>query len=140
MSDSAENATNEQVSFDSVKFMKTFKKKLGNIDSQMLKRRKPINGFRHYYKPPNWKEGDEVLTFRYSEKTGKYNFGFAYEQAFAETMKDIAKNIKDFTVDLEVASELGGVADAVVSFFGIKENHEIKKSIGAFFGVALSSN
>jgi predicted DNA-binding protein len=131
MSDSAENATNEQVSLDSVRFSRSFFKKLDNIDGQMNKRRKTINGFNHYYKPPGWKEGDKVLTFSYNEKTGKYNKGYAYEQAFAETLKDIAKNIKDFVVELEVAGEEGGplnaVADAVVSFLGVKENHEIKK-------------
>ncbi len=144
MSDSAENATNEQVSFDSVRFSRSFFKKLDNIDGQMNKRRKTINGFNHYYKPPGWKEGDKVLTFSYNEKTGKYNKGYAYEQAFAETLKDIAKNIKDFVVELEVAGEEGGplnaVADAVVSFLGVKENHEIKKGLSAFFGSTLINN
>ena len=144
MSDSAENATNEQVSFDSVRFGKTMKKTLGNIDTQMRKRRKTINGFNYYYKPPGWKEGDKVLTFSYNEKTGKYNFGYAYEQAFAETLKDISKNIENFKVELEVAGEEGGplnaVADAIVSFMGVKENHEIKKSLSAFFGSTLINN
>ena len=144
MSDSAENATNEQVSFDSVRFSRSFFKKLDNIDGQMNKRRKTINGFNHYYKPPGWKEGDKVLTFSYNEKTGKYNKGYAYEQAFAETLKDVAKNIKDFVVELEVAGEEGGplnaVADAVVSFLGVKENHEIKKGLSAFFGSTLINN
>ena len=107
MSDSAENATNEQVSFDSVRFSRSFFKKLDNIDGQMNKRRKTINGFNHYYKPPGWKEGDKVLTFSYNEKTGKYNKGYAYEQAFAETLKDVAKNIKDFVVELEVGRDNG---------------------------------
>jgi hypothetical protein len=144
MSDSAENATNEQVSFDSVRFHKTMKKKLSNIDTQMRKRRKTINGFNYYYKPPGWKEGDKVLTFSYNEKTGKYNFGYAYEQAFAETLKDVSKNIENFKVELEVAGEEGGplnaVADAIVSFRGVKENHEIKKGLSAFFGSTLINN
>ena len=144
MSDSAENAANEQESFDSVRFHKTMKKTMSNIDSQMRKRRKTINGFNYYYKPPGWKEGDKVLTFSYNEKTGKYNFGYAYEQAFAETLKDISKNIENFKVELEVAGEEGGplnaVADAIVSFMGVKENHEIKKSLSAFFGSTLINN
>jgi len=137
MSDSAENATNEQVSFDSVKFMKTFKKKFNKIKGQMGKLKKPIDGFTHYYKPPGWKKGDKVLTFSYKEKTGKFNEGFAYEQAFAETLEEVGMNIKDFEVTLKVSGEEGGVADAQVSYLGEIENHEIKKSLSAFFGSTL---
>ena len=144
MSDSAENATNEQVSFDSVKFMKTFKKKFGNISSEMGKLKKPIKQgkkvFTHYYKPPGWKKGDKVLTFSYKEKTGKFNEGFAYEQAFAETLEEVGMNIKDFEVTLKVSGEEGGVADAQVSYLGDIENHEIKKSLSAFFGSTLINN
>jgi len=140
LSDTAENATNEQVSFDSVKFSKTFKKKFKNISSEMGKLKKPIDGFTHYYKPPGWKEGDKVLTFSYKEKTGKFNEGFAYEQAFAETLEEVGMNIKDFEVTLKVSGEEGGVADAQVSYLGEIENHEIKKNLSAFFGSTLINN
>jgi len=144
MSDSAENATNEQVSFDSVRFSRTFKKKFKNIDSEMGKLKKPIKQgkkvFTHYYKPPGWKEGDKVLTFSYNEKTGKYNEGYAYEQAFAETLKEVGMNIKDFEVTLEVAGEEGGIADAQVTYLDNVENHEIKKSLSAFYGSTLINN
>jgi len=140
LSDTAENATNEQVSFDSVKFSKTFNKKFKNISSEMGKLKKPIDGFTHYYKPPGWKEGDKVLTFSYKEKTGKFNEGFAYEQAFAETLEEVGMNIKDFEVTLKVSGEEGGVADAQVSYLGEIENHEIKKNLSAFFGSTLINN
>ena len=140
LSDSAENATNEQVSFDSVKFSKTFNKKANNINAQMGRLKKPINGLTHYYKPPNWKEGDKVLTFSYNKKTGKWNKGFVYEQAFAETLQEISNNIEDFVVTLEVVGEEGGRADAQVSYLGEIENHEIKKQLSAFFGSTLINN
>ena len=106
----------------------------------MGKLKKPINGLTHYYKPPNWKEGDKVLTFSYNKKTGKWNEGFVYEQAFAETLQEISNNIEDFVVTLEVVGEEGGRADAQVSYLGEIENHEIKKQLSAFFGSTLINN
>ncbi len=140
MSDSAQNAINEQVSFDHVKFSEVMYRKVGNINAQMGRLKKPINGLTHYYKPPNWKKGDKVLTFSYNIKTGKWNEGFVYEQAFAETLQEISSNIENFMVTLEVAGEEGGRADAQVSYLGEIENHEIKKSLSAFFGSTLINN
>ena len=138
MSDSAKNSTNEQVSFDFVRYSEIWEGKVNNINREMAKTKTAINGSTHYYKPPGWKKGDEVLTFRY--KNGKWNEGFMYEQAFAETLQEISVNIKNFEVLLQILTEAGGFADAQVSYLNKIENHEIKKGLSAFFGSTLINN
>ena len=117
LSDTAENATNEQVSFDSVKFSKTFNKNVKRITNNR-------NSKGLYIAP----DGTEVKLI---------DLGRVFEQAFSETLQEVAKNIKGFIVDSLVSTEAGGVADAIISYLGVKENHEIKKGLTAFMGSTL---
>ena len=117
LSDTAENATNEQVSFDSVKFSNSFQ---GNV-----KRITNSRNSKGLYTAP---DGTKVKLI---------DLGRVFEQAFSETLQEVAKNIKGFVVDSLVSTEAGGVADAIISYLGIKENHEIKKGLTAFMGSTL---
>jgi len=117
LSDTAENATNEQVSFDHVKFSNSFK---GNV--------KRIT---------NSRNSKGIYITSSGIKVKLIDLGRVFEQAFSETLQEVAKNIKGFVVDSLVSTEAGGVADAIISYLGVKENHEIKKSLTAFMGSTL---
>ena len=121
LSDSAENAINEQVSFDAVKFSE-------KVGANTNKINKQISAKGHYLF-----KGKKL----FNKKTSQ---GFILEQAMAEAFFEISKNIKDFDVLLQVATEVGSVADAIVSYKGEIENHEIKKGLTAFMGSVLINN
>ena len=116
MSDSAQNAINEQVSFDHVKFSA----KLNSNDLRINKSMERLG----YYKAPN----GETMTFA-KRKDGKWDKGRVFEQALTETLQEISKNIKNVFIQSEVATEEGGRADIVIEYYDgtskIIENHEI---------------
>ena len=130
LSDNAENATNEQVSFDSVKFSKSLNKNDARINRAMEK-----NGL---YKAPD----GTIMTFA-KRKNGTWDKGRVFEQAMNETLQEVVKNIKGVSISGEVATEEGGRADIVIEYTdGTKlkvENHEIKKGLSAFMGSVLIS-
>jgi len=130
MSDSAQNAINEQVSFDHVKFSA----KLNSNDLRINKSMERLG----YYKAPNGK----IMTFA-KRKDGKWDKGRVFEQALTETLQEISKNIKNVFIQSEVATEEGGRADIVIEYYDgtnrIIENHEIKKGLSAFMGSTLIS-
>ena len=116
LSESSENAANEQTSFDSVKFSITNKSNYDRINRKMEK-----DG---QYKAPD----GSIMTF-YKKADGTWNKGFVFEQATNETMQGIVKRIKGYYVDSVVSTEKGGYADLVIVFpDGQAENHEIKQS------------
>ena len=92
MSDSAQNAIDEQASFDYVKFSKSLKKNDDRINKAMEK-----NGF---YKAPN----GTILTFA-KRKDGTWDKGRVFEQAMNETLQEIVQNIKGISIESEVATE-----------------------------------
>ena len=130
LSDSAENAANEQVSFDSVKFSRSLNKNDARINSDM-----ETKGF---YKAPD----GTTMTFA-KRKNGTWDKGRVFEQAMNETLQEVVKNIKGVSISGEVATEEGGRADIVIEYTdGTKlkvENHEIKKGLSAFMGSVLIS-
>jgi hypothetical protein len=127
MSDSAENATNEQVSFDSVKFSKTLRKRFDSINKSMEN-----DGF--YTSPTGVR-----MTFA-TKKNGKWDKGRVFEQAFIETFQTMSEQMEGLNVAVEVAGEEGGVADAIIQWFGKTENHEVKLNLSAFMGSTLFSS
>jgi len=127
MSDSAENATNEQVSFDSVRFSKTLRKRFDNINKSMEN-----DGF--YVSPTGVR-----MTFA-TKKNGKWDKGRVFEQAFIETFQTMSEQMEGLNVAVEVAGEEGGVADAIMQWFGKTENHEVKLNLSAFMGSTLFSS
>jgi len=127
MSDSAENATNEQVSFDSVRFSKTLRKRFDSINQDMEN-----DGF--YMSPTGVR-----MTFA-TKKNGKWDKGRVFEQAFIETFQTMSEQMEGLNVAVEVAGEEGGVADAIIQWFGKTENHEVKLNLSAFMGSTLFSS
>jgi len=118
-SDSAENATNEQVSFDHVRFSKS-------VESNNLRINKQMEKYGQYKAPDG-----SIMTF-YKKANGTWNKGFVNEQATNETMQEVVKDFPGWQVDSEVAKETGGYADIVFrSPEGVVENHEIKQDFTA---------
>ena len=123
MSDSAQNATDEQVSFDAVKFSEKVPANYNRINKKMEK-------FGQYKAPDG-----SIMTFA-KKKNGNWDHGRVFEQAYNEALQEILKPIKGFNVDSLVAKEKGGYADIVFTFPGVKqyENHEIKQTPSARMG------
>jgi len=118
-SDSAENATNEQVSFDHVRFSRS-------VESNNLRINKQMEKYGQYKAPDG-----SIMTF-YKKANGTWNKGFVNEQATNETMQEVVKDFPGWQVDSEVAKETGGYADIVFrSPEGVVENHEIKQDFTA---------
>ena len=122
MSDSAQNAIDEQVSFDAVKFSEKVSANYNRINKKMEK-------FRQYEAPDG-----SVMTFA-MKKNGNWDHGRVFEQAYNEALQEILKPIEGFNVDSLVAKEKGGYADIVFTFpDGKYENHEIKQTPSARMG------
>ena len=122
MSDSAQNATDEQVSFDAVKFSEKVSANYNRINKKM-------ESFGQYEAPDG-----SIMTFA-MKKNGNWDHGRAFEQAYNEALQEIVKPIKGFNIDSLVAKEKGGYADIVFTFpDGKYENHEIKQTPSARMG------
>ena len=139
LSRAIEDVQVEKKSFDSVKFSQSLTQEFGFLFRQLEQRKKNSKGKltgKWYYK--NEKDAPIVD----GEPRTFPNRGIIYEQAFANYFMKMAKKLKmkGFEVQSKVASEKGGMADFIMSFFGEVENHEIKASLTAFMGSVSISN
>ena len=146
LSRAIEDVQVEKKSFDSVKFSKGFENEYAFLFRKLEQRKKDKNGKgtgNWYFKKQFEKEAIERGLVDDKGKIKSFpNKGIIYEQAFADYFVKMAKrlNIKGFKVESFMASEKGGMADFIMSFFGDVENHEIKASMTAFMGSVSISN
>jgi len=140
LSRAIEDVQVEKKSFDSVKYSKGFEQEFNMLFRKLEQRKK---GGTWHFKKEFEKEAIERGLVDSKGKIKSFpNKGIIYEQAFADYFVKMAKrlNIKGFKVESFMASEKGGMADFIMSFFGDVENHEIKASMTAFMGSVSISN